>query len=110
MAESEITKRAKRGAELMDRIMPGWHSQIDLDELDMSSCYKCILGQVYGNYPYGTLHVFMDLEHGKDCDREEERNGFTSAVYPATPESQTEYELLGAAWKAEILKRRGAQQ
>ena len=45
--ETEREKVAK-GARLMDKILPGWHNQVDLDKLDMSSGSMCLLGQTFG--------------------------------------------------------------
>lgn len=46
----EIKEAAARGARLLDDIKPGWYKLIDLGQLDMGNCYRCILGQVYGDY------------------------------------------------------------
>lgn len=42
-----------RGIELLDRQVPGWRDRIDWDKLDMTNCYKCILGQLFGEYSEG---------------------------------------------------------
>lgn len=39
--------RVWRGAQLLDQRRPGWHRQVNLVMLDMSSPYWCVLGQVY---------------------------------------------------------------
>lgn len=36
-----------RGAELLDKVRPGWELQLDLGELDVNSCFRCVLGQVF---------------------------------------------------------------
>lgn len=38
---------------LLDVAIPGWHSSIDLKTLSLSSCNRCVLGQVYGYYDDG---------------------------------------------------------
>lgn len=49
---------ANRGAELLDRIRPGWHNEIDLDTLEVSDFERCVLGQLYGNYGEGGDVIF----------------------------------------------------
>lgn len=29
---------------------PGWVHHIDIDQLKLSNCLRCVLGQLYGNY------------------------------------------------------------
>ena len=57
MAET-ITAGVRRGAALLDRKLPGWHTRINLNTLDLNDCEACILGQLYGKYSYG-LEVLL---------------------------------------------------
>lgn len=41
-----------QAAQLLDRDLPGWYDRIDLDDLDLGSCSRCIIGQVYGIEPH----------------------------------------------------------
>lgn len=41
------------GAALLDQKRPGWYREIDLDQLEMGSDTKCVLGQLYGEYIKG---------------------------------------------------------
>ena len=61
-----------RGIKLLNRINPGWVNQIDLDKLNMTSSFDCIIGQVYGDYCKGITR----LEKTYYCDRYE--YGFTA--------------------------------
>ncbi len=45
----------KQGAELLDRINPGWFLAINTEELDLGDCDKCVLGQLYGEYTDGKV-------------------------------------------------------
>ena len=38
----------KRGAQLLDELVPGWHRRIDLERLEMTDINLCILGQLFG--------------------------------------------------------------
>lgn len=44
---------APMGADLLDRVRPGWADKIDVETLDLSSCTRCVLGQMYGDYDIG---------------------------------------------------------
>jgi len=45
------------GIDLLDKIYPGWDDWVDLDELDMNTVDKCILGQVFGHYDEGVSYI-----------------------------------------------------
>ena len=53
MSES-ITERVERGIALLDTHRPGWHRDINLTALDITSVRCCVLGQLYGYYYKGT--------------------------------------------------------
>lgn len=36
-----------RAATLLDEHEPGWAGRVDLQNLDMMSCFKCVLGQIF---------------------------------------------------------------
>lgn len=57
MAET-ITARVQRGAKLLDKELPGWHTRINLHNLDLNNCEQCILGQLYGDYSKGLDAMF----------------------------------------------------
>ena len=42
------SERVAAGARLMDKILPGWHKQVNLDKLNMRSGAMCLLGQTFG--------------------------------------------------------------
>lgn len=50
MSGLDYAARAAAGAAFLDEQMPGWAERIDLAELDMGSCTRCILGQLLGDY------------------------------------------------------------
>lgn len=81
-------QRAARGAEALDKALPGWANCTRPDELRMDDPNQCILGQVFGYLP--GLKV-LDLEMQVGAQR---RLGFE---FP--------YEGLKEAWLAEIAKR-----
>ena len=46
-------KTVDAGVALLDERLPGWHKEIDADNLNLSDCNECVLGQLFGNYVKG---------------------------------------------------------
>lgn len=46
----EMEEAVDRGIEYLNRIHPGWKQKINLEDLDMSNCKECVMGQVFGDY------------------------------------------------------------
>lgn len=91
--EETIQERVDRGAALLDAEIPGWVQRIDLDRFRMSSCSRCILGQLFGSFENG-----LDELHLRS--RVDSPEGFDIV----TPED--EYAAFTAAWKQLIIRRR----
>jgi hypothetical protein len=53
---SAQTVTVTRGIAYLDEHLPGWQDEINWSELEMDSCEKCILGQLFGDYKRG-LHI-----------------------------------------------------
>ena len=90
-------ERVAAGAAYLDDNEPGWAARIDLNRLNLGSCFGCILGQLYGSY--SGAPVFDE-----DDDRIEvaEPLGFdTTGPWRGNPS----YEHLNAAWRTEIAAR-----
>lgn len=117
----DFTPNVKAGMALLDeRERPGWWNRIDLDELNVGSCYVCVLAQL-------TVRR-TETEEGTpfDCKRRElnittnyaHEFGFT--VDPPTAGIDTRspyygkqvheaYELLTETWKQAIRKRQAEE-
>ena len=44
----EIREKVRRGAELLDKILPDWYKAVDLKKLRMEDGSLCLLGQTFG--------------------------------------------------------------
>lgn len=53
-----LRPRVERGAALLDSVEPYWWKRIE-EELRLSDCKQCVLGQVYGHYNTG-LNALAD--------------------------------------------------
>ena len=90
-APSALQARVKRGAELLDKFRPGWRSGINRIKLDLGSCKKCILGQMFGDYEVAELTPIVGHRLWHD---EQVEHGF---------DKYTEsYDALTAAWLEEL--------
>lgn len=121
-------ERVARGAKLLDEKAPGWHYLIQLDELKMSSCHTCILGQLFGpafeacvledsgippfvefgnGYREGCYSPFDigKFAMGAPSDDLEDTDAWVELHGFITGSSDTEYAELTALWAAEIAKR-----
>lgn len=45
--------KVRRGVELLDREIPGWHERIDLETLEVISTSHCVLGQLFEDFYVG---------------------------------------------------------
>lgn len=50
---SAQTVTVTRGIAYLDEHLPGWQDEIDWEALDMNTCEKCIVGQLFGDYDRG---------------------------------------------------------
>jgi hypothetical protein len=111
---SEDMKLAvKKGAYWMDENHPGWASNIKLNELDMGSCEKCIIGQSIRNMDF--FAVIEDVAGSDYMVEWAETHGFDAptADLPCVNFSAYDQELyaryhkLDTLWTEEVHKRLG---
>jgi len=50
MKNSNLSGTVARGAQFLDEAYFGWVDHINIDELNLRSCCKCILGQLFNGY------------------------------------------------------------
>lgn len=100
MTPHVASKRAGRGAALLDRKSPGWHKRADVPLLCLWSTLLCPLGQEFGSYQAGLKRLKISpsqsvtLGFYYDDDLNENDDG---------------YELLRQAWVGEIGARVGGK-
>jgi hypothetical protein len=89
---TQYAERVCRGAELLDMDRPGWEREIDVSDLAMSSCDRCILGQLYRDFYSGLRR--LSLAFGRMAWD----HGFTGF-------GMEEFACLASAWRREIRAR-----
>jgi hypothetical protein len=103
MTEVEAIRRVRRGAELLDRVHPGWADRVPADErLRMSACNHCVIGHLHGSYAKGINILF----HGGYVDFPLFQFGFNIGAESHADQPHA-YHLLADAWRAAIRARGG---
>jgi hypothetical protein len=94
---SDYAERVARGAALLDGRRPGWAEAVDLDELELSSCQYCVLGQLYGDFYAGRTALGL---------RESEISAPYGFDIYSTREGDEDFEALAEEWRKLIRARR----
>lgn len=93
-----VSKRVKRGAEMLDEYGPEkWWDKIDVDTLSIMCPANCVLGQVYGSYGRGLKK--LRLKNVSVAPTKQGLNTFS----PYWPEQSF---MLRDAWIEEVKRRR----
>lgn len=58
--DTEIRDHVDAGFALLNDSQPGWQSKVDLDDLNIDSTFRCVLGQLYGNYRIGIADLGLE--------------------------------------------------
>lgn len=103
MTTETLASRVSEGAKWMDRHRPGWAERIDTNELRMSHCTRCVLGQDRGSYWEVVRFFSRQYEHDT---RWAEAHGFNLREYEQ--HSSGMWAALSECWVTEILARRFA--
>jgi hypothetical protein len=64
---SAVAESVARGAALLDDQLPGWAERIDPEQLQIASCYRCVLGQLFSRHPYPTRHAISPYGLGVEA-------------------------------------------
>ena len=59
--ERDFTKEVASGAQMLDSIFPSWYRLIDLETLQLSSCEKCVCGQLGRELGWGLFPEMNDF-------------------------------------------------
>ena len=50
---TDLCKRVNKGAKFLDKVHPGWHKEINLDQLRLGNSKQCLLGSLYNDFYWG---------------------------------------------------------
>lgn len=93
-------KAVQRGAAVLDEHFPNWFQQVHLGNLEISSCTRCVLGQLGGGEEWSYAEMIDRLSGEDDPDDWSGYNGFDSDFCNYGTDDLT------VAWKDLIEKRR----
>jgi hypothetical protein len=108
-----IESRVALGAALLDERRPGWFREVDRDSLEMGSCRRCVLGQLYGLYsagrdalrhgtPPGEMSLAAMIPGFLAAARFSAAHGFNFNGFAP----DYDFDALRSAWLSEIGRRR----
>jgi hypothetical protein len=104
----QYPRTVSAAAKLLDKAVPGWYDRINIPDLDLGECRKCILGQLYGHFDDGCITLFGKYYFQVPLTEEEINSGeFTEGsnlILPPFGERTNRDE-----WVNEINKRRAKQ-
>ncbi len=108
----KIETRAMRGAEFLDRVMPGWYREVNLTKLRMQHCHDCVLGQLVGDYAVRRRRLgddwiaaaYRTIEGNGQWEHE---LGFSITDLPT---DNHDWDALTSAWQREVRARQGAEE
>jgi len=86
-------KTVARGVELLDERLPGWDEEITVENLNLSNCRECVLGQLFGEYDKGLRVLGLSSKDAKSL-------GFYRWPGPSR------WESLSKAWRDIVRSRR----
>jgi hypothetical protein len=100
MYEEQINE----GVALLDRIKPGWYHQVELQMLNMNSCFNCVMGQLFGEFTKATEEVG---HHPPDRWEWAAQYGFAlTENEEGDPADSSDYNRLSHEWVDTILRLR----
>lgn len=121
---NEAADHVNRGAALLDEHVPGWYDKIDIEQLEMSECANCVLGQVfadqvpekelsqidYGLWGYEIGLEQLGLTDDEEDDNSDVRHGFDRFRGTETwdEDYMKDYDLLKQYWVEAVESRRVA--
>jgi hypothetical protein len=102
MADNPFLQAARAGADALDRVRPGWRSEINPERLDMSDNHDDVLGQLFGNFSNGVDRLARGLKTDHNV-RGAEFLTMRGFAVVAGASSLEECELLTQAWRQLIV-------
>jgi hypothetical protein len=94
MSSQTAAERVAAGAMLLDERKPGWYKTIDNALLNIASCRKCVLGQVYGDFSDGVRELALGSQFGQ--------YGFSCGSDTAEAINEAWREVIGGKRLAEL--------
>lgn len=91
-----VAERVEKGIQLLDEKSPGWRESIDLHQLKMIQCDKCILGQMFINYGRGRTE--LNLTQAESVEHGFQSKDWGTPLLPSGSPAMVDYLELEAEW------------
>lgn len=91
-----------RGAALLDDLVSGWFMIVDINLLDMQSCEKCVLAQIFGEFNTGIITVKQLI--GSHSSYSYQRIAYHCG-FDLPSEYDYHFDVLTEQWRDEIKRR-----
>lgn len=101
-----IRERVERGIAYLDRMTPGWDQRIDLEMLDMNSCTRCVLGQLYGDYEHGLTKIGLRAPYAAWMEAESTKAAVNYGFF--TRRGISRWDRLTELWRELLQARRSS--
>jgi hypothetical protein len=98
-AVSDYRANVEKGAAFLDERMPGWLDRVDVPNLDLGSCFRCVLGQLGGSYHDERLRLGLAYQESIEL-------GFNVSALDNGITEAREYASLTEEWQAYIKEAR----
>lgn len=95
-----VVERVQRGAALLDVQHPYWWKKVKASDINMTSDFTCVLGQVYGSFGVGYMQAFARSSAKQTYGR--------LVAYGFSAESVDELGHLKHAWSNAVSEREEA--
>jgi len=96
-----VESRVARGVALLDRKSPGWDDRVVLRRLNVDDSTRCVLGELYGTYDYGTFRLHLGGHQAA-------RHGFQSMLFGQRRRDR-DFAALTREWRNVIKGRRAVR-
>ena len=107
LTKAEAEQRVARGAAHLDVVRPGWHDRIDVGTLELSSCIRCVVGQLGNGYDFIDRRMELGMDDGRSFGIDLQRG--KNFDYVADDERVEAWRFLQDAWIAAIADRKIAR-
>ncbi len=111
--ENAIDERVLAGAALLDKEVPGWHDQIDLERFNIRSARECVLGLVYEHdasegvtgYDHAVDRLYLDPDGETEADSNVVLFGFHASLDQDGLSIDSDWDRLQEHWGRLIVER-----
>lgn len=104
---NNFESRVLKGIHLLDNNKPSWRDSIEIETLDLSSVFSCVLGQVFRNYEEGVRSFGISSDMIGNYLEVQSSYGFDLTHEELNGDRDEHYESLTQEWVKQICQGAG---